>query len=171
MALGGQLNDTKKGLAMESKAKLLGHSIHQMLIVFPLGLLATAVIFDVIHLLGGGPTMVAVAYWMMAAGIVGAGRCAVRDHRLACDSGWHTGETDRRTAWRWQPTRDLAVPQQLARSARRRDRTERTGAGPVIRGRGRVVAHRLAGRRARGKAGRRCLRRCECAGAKLAGRA
>ena len=57
---------------MESKAKLLGHSIHQMLIVFPLGLLATAVIFDVIHLLGGGPTMVAVAYWMMAAGIVGA---------------------------------------------------------------------------------------------------
>ena len=27
---------------MESKARLLGHSIHQMLIVFPLGLLATA---------------------------------------------------------------------------------------------------------------------------------
>ncbi len=29
---------------MESKARLLGHSIHQMLIVFPLGLLATAVV-------------------------------------------------------------------------------------------------------------------------------
>ena len=26
---------------MESRAKLAGHSIHQMLIVFPLGLLAT----------------------------------------------------------------------------------------------------------------------------------
>ena len=57
---------------MESKAKILGHPVHQMLIVFPLGLLATAVIFDLTHLLGAGPTMVAVAYWTMAAGIVGA---------------------------------------------------------------------------------------------------
>jgi uncharacterized membrane protein len=31
---------------MESRAKFLGHPIHQMLIVFPLGLLATATIFD-----------------------------------------------------------------------------------------------------------------------------
>ena len=57
---------------MESKAKLFGHPIHQMLVVFPLGLLATAVVFDVIHLAGHSPTMNAVAYWMMAAGIVGA---------------------------------------------------------------------------------------------------
>jgi uncharacterized membrane protein len=28
---------------MDSRAKVLGHPIHQMLIVFPLGLLATAV--------------------------------------------------------------------------------------------------------------------------------
>lgn len=56
---------------MEAKAKLLGHPIHQMLIVFPLGLLATAVIFDVIHLLTGNPTMAVVAYWMIAAGIIG----------------------------------------------------------------------------------------------------
>jgi uncharacterized membrane protein len=34
---------------MQSRARLLGHPVHQMLIVFPLGLLATAVIFDVIH--------------------------------------------------------------------------------------------------------------------------
>jgi uncharacterized membrane protein len=34
---------------MESKAKLLGHAIHPMLIVFPLGLLVTSVVFDVIH--------------------------------------------------------------------------------------------------------------------------
>ena len=32
---------------MDSRAKLLGHPIHQMLIVFPLGLLAMAIIFDV----------------------------------------------------------------------------------------------------------------------------
>ena len=56
---------------MEAKAKFLGHPIHQMLIVFPLGLLATAVIFDVIHLVTGSPTMAVVAYWMIAAGIVG----------------------------------------------------------------------------------------------------
>jgi uncharacterized membrane protein len=56
---------------MESRAKLLGHPVHQMLIVFPLGLLATAVIFDVIHLAGGGATMAIVAYWMIAAGIIG----------------------------------------------------------------------------------------------------
>jgi uncharacterized membrane protein len=35
---------------MEAKAKLFGHSIHQMLIVFPLGLLATSFIFDIIYL-------------------------------------------------------------------------------------------------------------------------
>ena len=35
---------------MESRAKLLGHPIHQMLIVFPLGLLAMAVIFDLLLL-------------------------------------------------------------------------------------------------------------------------
>lgn len=38
---------------MESKAKLLGHPIHQMLIVFPLGLLATAVAFDIVGLATG----------------------------------------------------------------------------------------------------------------------
>ena len=56
---------------MESRAKLLGHPIHQILIVFPLGLLATAVIFDVIYLATGNPTMAMVAYWMVVAGILG----------------------------------------------------------------------------------------------------
>ncbi len=37
---------------MESRATLFGHPIHQMLIVFPLGLLATAVIFDAVYLVG-----------------------------------------------------------------------------------------------------------------------
>ena len=56
---------------MESKAKFLGHPVHQMLIVFPLGLLATGVIFDLIYLFWGNMTMVIVAYWMIAAGIIG----------------------------------------------------------------------------------------------------
>jgi len=57
---------------MESKAKALGHPIHQMLIPFPFGLLATAAIFDIIYLLWGNPTMVTVSYWMIVAGIIGA---------------------------------------------------------------------------------------------------
>ena len=51
--------------------KFLGHPVHQMLIVFPLGLFATAVIFDLIYLLGGRATMAIVSYWMIAAGIIG----------------------------------------------------------------------------------------------------
>lgn len=56
---------------MQSKVKLLGHPVHQMLIVFPLGLLATAVLFDLIHIANGRPMMAAVAYWMIAAGVIG----------------------------------------------------------------------------------------------------
>jgi uncharacterized membrane protein len=58
-------------MKMESKAKALGHPIHQMLIPFPFGLLATAVIFDIIYLIWGNPTMATVAFWMIAAGIIG----------------------------------------------------------------------------------------------------
>ena len=57
---------------MESRAKALGHPIHQMLIPFPFGLLATAVIFDLVYLLWGNLTMVTVSYWMIFAGIIGA---------------------------------------------------------------------------------------------------
>jgi uncharacterized membrane protein len=56
---------------MDSKMKLLGHPIHQMLVVFPLGLLATAVVFDVIHAVGGDETMAVVAFWMISAGLIG----------------------------------------------------------------------------------------------------
>ncbi len=61
---------------MESRAKILGHPIHQMLIPFPFGLLATAVIFDIIYLLSNNPqradTMATVSYYMIIAGIIGA---------------------------------------------------------------------------------------------------
>jgi uncharacterized membrane protein len=56
---------------MESRAKALGHPVHQMLIPFPFGLLATAVIFDIIYLVWGNPMMATVAFWMIVAGIVG----------------------------------------------------------------------------------------------------
>ena len=57
---------------MEARAKLFGHPVHQMLIVFPLGLLATSVIFDIVGLISGGETWPVVAYWTMLAGIIGA---------------------------------------------------------------------------------------------------
>jgi uncharacterized membrane protein len=56
---------------MESKAKILGHPIHPMLIVFPLGLLATAVVFDIIYLTTGNGQWAGISFWMIAAGIIG----------------------------------------------------------------------------------------------------
>jgi uncharacterized membrane protein len=56
---------------MESKFKVLGHGAHPMLIVFPLGLLATAVIFDVVHLATGNAVFSVVAYWLIYAGVIG----------------------------------------------------------------------------------------------------
>ncbi len=62
---------------MHAKARLFGHPIHQMLIVFPLGLLATAAIFDVIHLVTNNPRWTEIAYWLIAAGIIGGLTAAV----------------------------------------------------------------------------------------------
>lgn len=56
---------------MESKAKLFGHAIHPIVIVFPLGLLATAVIFDVLYLATTNRTWSFVSFWMIAAGLIG----------------------------------------------------------------------------------------------------
>ena len=56
---------------MESRAKLLGHPVHPMLIVFPLGLLATAVAFDIVGLVGGSSEWFRISFWMIAAGIIG----------------------------------------------------------------------------------------------------
>ena len=56
---------------MESRAKLFGHAIHPILIVFPFGLLGTAVIFDIIYLIWGSGLMAQVSFWMMTAGIIG----------------------------------------------------------------------------------------------------
>ena len=54
---------------MDSRAKLLGHPIHQMLIVFPLGLLGGAIIFDIIHLARGGAWSL-LAWYMIGLGVI-----------------------------------------------------------------------------------------------------
>lgn len=55
---------------MESRVKLLGHPVHQMLIVFPLGLLAMAVLFDLMAIALSDGYWSEIAYWMIAAGLV-----------------------------------------------------------------------------------------------------
>jgi uncharacterized membrane protein len=55
---------------MTSKAKLLGHPIHPMLIVFPLGLLGTAVVFDLIYLATDRSLWTGMAYYLIGAGLI-----------------------------------------------------------------------------------------------------
>ncbi len=62
---------------MESRAKLFGHPIHPMLIPFPLGLLTTSLVFDVVYLLTGNGKWSEIAFWMIAAGVIGGLAAAV----------------------------------------------------------------------------------------------
>jgi uncharacterized membrane protein len=62
---------------MESSAKALGHPIHQVLIVFPLGLLATAVVFDVLRLFIDNDGFSVASFYMIAAGVLGGLLAAV----------------------------------------------------------------------------------------------
>jgi len=56
---------------MKAKARILGHPVHQILIVFPLGLLATSFFFDIAWLVRGSAQLAIVAWWMIFAGVVG----------------------------------------------------------------------------------------------------
>lgn len=56
---------------MRSHARALGHAVHPMLIVFPLGLLSTAVVFDLLYLLTDRRGFTVAAGYTIAAGIVG----------------------------------------------------------------------------------------------------
>jgi uncharacterized membrane protein len=56
---------------MTSRAKALGHPIHPMLIPFPIGLLTTAVVFDIIWLATDRVGFTAAAAYAIAAGIIG----------------------------------------------------------------------------------------------------
>jgi uncharacterized membrane protein len=55
---------------MESRTKLFGHPVHPMLVVFPLGLLGGAVIFDVIRIVTGNGYWSEIAFWLIAGGIL-----------------------------------------------------------------------------------------------------
>ena len=55
---------------MDSHAKAAGHPIHQQLIVFPLGLLATAVVFDLLQLVTDNDDFSTASHFMIAAGVL-----------------------------------------------------------------------------------------------------
>lgn len=79
--------------------KIFGHPVHPMLVVFPVGLFATAVIFDILYLSFGNPVFPTVSYYMIAAGILGGLLAAIfgfmdwlgvpNNSRAKKIGGWH----------------------------------------------------------------------------------
>lgn len=56
---------------MESRIKSLGHPVHPMLVMFPVALFVTAVIFDFADMVGGPRFLGEVAYWNILIGLIG----------------------------------------------------------------------------------------------------
>jgi len=56
---------------MESKMKIFGHAAHPILVVFPLGLFATAVVFDAIGWATGNGRWLESSFRIIAVGIIG----------------------------------------------------------------------------------------------------
>lgn len=56
---------------MRGKANFLGHSIHPMLVMFPLGLLSLVPVFDVVRMATGNPMWSEFAFWLCIIGIAG----------------------------------------------------------------------------------------------------
>jgi uncharacterized membrane protein len=56
---------------MKAKARIFGLPVHQILIVFPLGLLATSFFFDLAYLAKGRSELAVVASWLIFAGVIG----------------------------------------------------------------------------------------------------
>ncbi len=85
---------------MAGKINLLGHPVHPMVIVFPLGLLPSAVICDIIYLVRHNPNWGHISYWLIAAGVISGLFAAIFGFAdwLALDSGtrakriglWHS---------------------------------------------------------------------------------
>ncbi len=56
---------------MESRAKALGHPIHPMLVVYPLGLLVSATVLDVLARYTKRKDLAAAAFWNITGGLLG----------------------------------------------------------------------------------------------------
>jgi uncharacterized membrane protein len=56
---------------MRGPARIFGHQMHPMLIVFPLGLLSAAALSDLGYFFTERPTLAILAYWLIPAGLIG----------------------------------------------------------------------------------------------------
>jgi uncharacterized membrane protein len=56
---------------MAGRINILGHPVHPIVIVFPLGLLPIAVLFDVIFLVTHNGYWAGISFWLIAAGVIG----------------------------------------------------------------------------------------------------
>lgn len=62
---------------MESRAKMLGHAVHPILVMFPLGLFLAGLVFDLLAAALKKPRLAAVGYWNIAGGLAGGAAAAV----------------------------------------------------------------------------------------------
>ncbi len=84
---------------MESRVKIFGHPVHPMLIVFPIGLLATSLLFDILYFITRNTNFTVASFFMIAAGVVGGLLAAIfgfidwlglpGDSRAKRIGGWH----------------------------------------------------------------------------------
>jgi uncharacterized membrane protein len=56
---------------MKARVEVAGHAVHPMLVVFPLGLLATSVAWDICRLATQNAAWGTVAFWTILAGVIG----------------------------------------------------------------------------------------------------
>ena len=61
----------------QTRARIARHPIHPMLVVFPIGLWVTALVFDVVHAFTGNSLWRTLAFWNLVGGIMGALAAAV----------------------------------------------------------------------------------------------
>ena len=54
------------------RVRIFGHTLHAMLVVFPLGLLATSLVWDVVFLATGNLMWAQTGFWTIVAGLAGA---------------------------------------------------------------------------------------------------
>jgi uncharacterized membrane protein len=55
---------------MKNKARFLGHPIHPVIVVFPVALFTSSVVFDVLYLITRNPDFPTVAFFMIGTGIL-----------------------------------------------------------------------------------------------------
>lgn len=62
---------------MESRTKLLGHPVHQMLVPIPAGLFIVAAVLDIVYAFAGTSWIPTVTYWNLLIGVVAAAVAAI----------------------------------------------------------------------------------------------